>query len=299
MFNFAPNYKQVRHFMNDINMIRALEDDVIFVNDLRDVKNLSKIRAPYNTIVFCRGGRIVIEIGGNQQVKVIPGQLLLIPAGKLVQPMLVSTDVEAGALLVSERMLKTALGRQVTIWNRAMYMKEIYVVENAQWLDGLESYTNSIFLKREEKPFLFREIVESFFRTMLLLICEELIHHDKMSDNGENASSHDKEIFNHFLQLLSTQEQKRQRVSLYADKLNITSKYLSSICKRVSGKSPIRWITECVMQDCYRLLLDTDLSIKEISNRLGFPNPSFFGQYFREQSGETPMEFRAKRKKVV
>jgi len=54
-----------------------------------------------------------------------------------------------------------------------------------------------------------------------------------------------------------------------------------------------------VMQDCYRLLLDTDLSIKEISNRLGFPNPSFFGQYFREQAGATPMEFRAKRKKVV
>jgi AraC-like DNA-binding protein len=67
----------------------------------------------------------------------------------------------------------------------------------------------------------------------------------------------------------------------------------------VSGKNPMRWITEYVMQDCYALLKSTDLSIKEISNRLGFPNSSFFGQYFREQAGMTPMEYRTEHKMAV
>ena len=88
-------------------------------------------------------------------------------------------------------------------------------------------------------------------------------------------------------------------MSFYANSLNITSKYLSSVCKRVSGKSPIRWIIDSVMQDCYRLLSETDLSVKEISNQLGFPNSSFFGQYFREQAGVTPMEYRIEHKRMA
>jgi AraC-like DNA-binding protein len=53
------------------------------------------------------------------------------------------------------------------------------------------------------------------------------------------------------------------------------------------------------MQDCYRLLSETDLTVKEISNRLGFPNSSFFGQYFREQAGVTPMEYRIEHKRLA
>ena len=236
----------------------ALDGDVMFLHDLRKITNLSAMRKGYNTIIHCQGGRILVEIGGNQQVKIRPGQMLLIPAGKLVQPLMISTDVNASVLLISDKTLKSALGNQLSIWNKAMYMKEIYVVE----------------------------------------ICEELMQHDDMTSLNDASTTHDKEVFNEFLQLLSQQNQKRQRVSYYADKMNISPKYLSSICKKVSGKNPMRWITENAMQDCYALLKDTDLSVKEISNRLGFPNPSFFGQYFREQAGVTPMEYRIEHKRI-
>jgi AraC-like DNA-binding protein len=48
------------------------------------------------------------------------------------------------------------------------------------------------------------------------------------------------------------------------------------------------------MEDSYALLRNTDLTVKEISNRMGFPNSSFFCQYFREQAGITPIEYRNK-----
>jgi len=38
----------------------------------------------------------------------------------------------------------------------------------------------------------------------------------------------------------------------------------------------------------------TDMTIQEISNDLNFPNPSFFGKYFKEHAGMTPMEYRNK-----
>lgn len=276
----------------------ALEGEVMFLNDLREITNLSTMRKGYNTIIHCQGGRILVEIGGNQQIKIRPGQMLLIPAGKLVQPLMISTDVNASVMLISDKMLKSALGNQLSIWNKAMYMKEIYVVEEAGWVEAMESYARTIF-KTGTLPVLYREIISSFLRMMLLMLCEELMRHEDMTTLNDASTTHDKEVFNQFLQLLSQQNQKRQRVSFYADKMNISPKYLSSICKKVSGKNPMRWITENAMQDCYSLLKDTDLSVKEISNRLGFPNPSFFGQYFREQAGVTPMEYRTEHKRIV
>ena len=284
--------------MNNLNVVHALGDEVLFVDNLREVENLSSLRMEYNTITYCRGGRIMVEVGGNSQIKVSAGQLLLIPAGKLVQPMLISTDVKAGALLVSDKLLKTLLGAQLNIWNKAMYMKEIYVVEEAGWLAGMQSYTNSIFTD-DKSHVLMREIIISFLRTMVLLICEELLRHEDMASADDISTTHDKELFNRFLQLLSEQQQKRQRVTYYAERLNITSKYLSAISKKVSGKTPMRWITDSVMQDCYSLLRESDLTVKEISNRLGFPNSSFFGQYFREEAGVTPVEYRKNYKRVV
>ncbi len=281
--------------MDKLNIVHALGDEVLFVDNLRDVKNLPTLRAKYNTITYCQGGRILVEVGGNNQVKVGAGQLLLIPSGKLVQPMLISTDIEAGALLISDRLLKSVLGSQLCIWNKAMYMKEIYVIKEAGWVHGMQAYTDTIF-KDNTSPKLCREIIVSFLRTMVLMICEELLRHDDMEATNDTSSPHDKDLFNRFLQILSEQPQKRQRVSYYAEQLNITSKYLSSVSKKVSGKTPMRWITESVMQDCYMLLGESNMSVKEISNQLGFPNSSFFGQYFREEAGVTPLEYRKEHK---
>jgi AraC-like DNA-binding protein len=46
------------------------------------------------------------------------------------------------------------------------------------------------------------------------------------------------------------------------------------------------------------MLRESDMTVKEISNRLGFPNSSFFGQYFREEAGVTPVEYRRNHKRI-
>lgn len=274
-----------------------VEDGVLFLDNLKEVTDLSTMRKAYNSVVYCRKGRIMIEMGGNQQYKITPGQMLLIPTGKVIQPLMVSTDIEANALLISDQKLKSILGNQINIWNKAMYMKEIYVIEETSWVNDMGSYTRSIF-KHVKSPELYIEIQNSFLRTMLLMICEKLMQYDGMSANSDTSTAHDKEIFNRFLLMLNSEPQKRQQVAVYADRLNISPKYLSTICKKVSGKNPMRWITESVMDDCYQRLKDTDMSVKEIADELGFPNASFFGQYFREQAGMTPGAYRNKHKNV-
>ncbi len=276
----------------------VIDDEVIFLDSLKDVEKLSlksPMKMEYNAIIHCRRGRVLLEMGGSQQVEVVGGQMLLVPAQKLMQPMMVSTDVEAGALLVSERLLRSVLGRQIDIWNRAMYLHEIYVIDTNRWSDTLQSQSDSVF--KGGKLLLFREFVLSFLRLFLLVVCEELLRQGKdVMDENDTATGREKRIFNQFLDLLQHEQQKKRQVVYYAEKLCITAKYLSTVCRNVSGRSPIRWITDSVMEDCYQLLRDTDLTVKEISNRMGFPNSSFFGQYFREQTGMTPVEYRNKYK---
>jgi AraC-like DNA-binding protein len=288
-----------------------LDNEVIFVKNLRELPVMANqlVRIGYNAVVSCIHGRVELEIGGalptesdtpsRQKVKADAGQVLLLPANKLMQPMMVSTDVEVGILMVSDKVLREVLGPQITLWNRAMFLDEIHVIDGGPWITGVDSYARTFFhdIESREQFRLFREMVMSFLRTMFLMICEMLTRKDvTVGDvpSRESSTAGEKNLFERFMMLLAEEPCKRQHVIYYASHLNITPKYLSTVCKQVSGKSPTRWITESVMDDIYQQLRNTDLSVKEISHKMGFPNSSFFGQYFKEESGMTPLEYRNK-----
>jgi AraC-like DNA-binding protein len=98
--------------------------------------------------------------------------------------------------------------------------------------------------------------------------------------------------FQHFLDLLHSNNVKRRTVEAYASELCISPKYLTVVCKKNSGKTANEWITEHVLEDIRYYLRQTDLSIKQICDKLAFPNTSFFGKYVKDHFGVTPLEFR-------
>lgn len=101
-------------------------------------------------------------------------------------------------------------------------------------------------------------------------------------------------IFGDFIDLLSSAYPKPRGVAYYADRLNITPKYLSVVCKKVGGKNASKIIDAYVSKDIETLLKSSRKSVKEISNELAFPNTSFFGRYVKKNLGCTPNELRRK-----
>ena len=85
---------------------------------------------------------------------------------------------------------------------------------------------------------------------------------------------------------------KNRDVKFYADKLNISPKYLSNICKRVSGKSASIIINQYVIKSIKHSLIYTNKSIKEIALELNFENISFFGKYTKRVLGLSPKIYR-------
>lgn len=94
------------------------------------------------------------------------------------------------------------------------------------------------------------------------------------------------------MEMLQNSEVKHKTVEYYSKELCVSPKYLSAICRQQSGKTAKEWIREYVMEDIRFYLKQTDYSMKEICNKLGFPNSSFFGKFVKQYFGMTPVMFR-------
>ncbi|WP_444327423.1 helix-turn-helix domain-containing protein, partial [Paraprevotella clara] len=102
-------------------------------------------------------------------------------------------------------------------------------------------------------------------------------------------------LFKGFLDLLTSVYPKPRSVSFYAETLNVTSKYLSSVCKATCGETASMLIHKAVTKDIADLLSYSNKSIKEIMVELDFPSLSFFGKYVKKHFGVGPKEYRSKR----
>ena len=68
--------------------------------------------------------------------------------------------------------------------------------------------------------------------------------------------------------------------------------YLSHAFKREYGVSPINYMISKRLEESKYLLAETDLSLSQIAQLLGFSSPSYFSQVFRRTQNITPMEYR-------
>ncbi len=127
--------------------------------------------------------------------------------------------------------------------------------------------------------------------TALLIELLALIESEQFYSTTENISQ-PALLYQRFLDFLISLPVKPHNMSYYADELAVTPKYLSFVCKIQSGKTANEWIREYVMNDVYRYLTSSDLSIKEVASRLGFSNFSFFCQSVKKFWGKTPLQIR-------
>ena len=86
-------------------------------------------------------------------------------------------------------------------------------------------------------------------------------------------------------------------LDLLAEKVSINKYYLGHAFKREYGISPINYLIACRIRESKRLLAETDLSLAQIANVLGFSSSSYFSQSFRSAEGTSPTEYRKAQQK--
>ncbi|MCE3229064.1 MAG: helix-turn-helix protein [Bacteroidetes bacterium] len=82
----------------------------------------------------------------------------------------------------------------------------------------------------------------------------------------------------------------------YAEMMHLTEKHLNRISKECLGKTTSDLIAERILLEAKRLLVHSHDSVSEISDQLGFTEPSYFSRLFKKRTGSTPAQFRSDHK---
>lgn len=84
--------------------------------------------------------------------------------------------------------------------------------------------------------------------------------------------------------------------AVFADLLHVHVNHLNSVVKKHTNRTTRDIIHERVIAEAKTLLRNTNWNIAEIAYALGFEYPSHFNKYFKQNTAQTPLEFRAGRK---
>jgi AraC-like DNA-binding protein len=292
---------------NEDIQIGYSDNDIIVVDSIQRFAEISDAHVSMNAIAICTQGKVQGSMNG-QHIELHQNQVAIIPQNITVTDVMISPDFDLKGLFLTNRILQSFLREKMNIWNEMMFIKRYHIITMAE--EDFHFYTHFFDMmtltirKGKENPY-HTDIIQSLLRSAILALCGAMkqILSPKLGDERglnkapsapqpPNLGGSSAQHFQRFLELLHSSEVKHRTVENYASDLCISPKYLTAICKKNSGKTANEWITEHVLEDIRYYLRHTDLSIKQICNRLGFPNTSFFGKYVKDHFGMTPLEFR-------
>lgn len=133
---------------------------------------------------------------------------------------------------------------------------------------------------------------KNIIRAYLTTLLTEMEEASQSTEGTSDENRTENEICNKYIELVFESSNHSIPLSHYAEKLNITKDYLHKVIKRFTGKTPLAWISEAVILEAKVLLSRTNMTINEISQEVGFDDPSYFSRIFKKHTDTTPLEYR-------
>lgn len=126
----------------------------------------------------------------------------------------------------------------------------------------------------------------------LIFMIASFFQENTNKENVQLLLSHQEKLVYRFFDLVLQYYKTERNVSFYANKLCVTSKYLSTNVKTVTGYPVQSWIFEIIIAEAKHLLCTTGYSILQISEELNFLTVSSFVRFFKTQTGYSPLKYR-------
>ncbi len=269
------------------------DEDVIILDKIQNMPENGTYYSEYVFMIICTKGRVEMTYDG-QRLTLHEDELFLGVPGAVLSDYMLSPnfDCKILALKPSEAVLPLAVQKQMV--HSAIYIKENPVVKLQD--EDLVIFFNyyKFICDRIRRPSYryFNGEVRALLNAFFLFVVG-LLDND-MQQNDMPTTIHGEHLVDEFVKLVNDDCGHNRVVEYYAEKLNISAKYLSTLVRSTIDRTPTEIIKIVTMKEIERRLRYSNDSIKEISNALNFPNTSFFGKYFKQHSGMTPNTYRKK-----
>lgn len=241
-------------------------------------------------IIFCHSGWGQVLIDLRQHEIIRNSQLILLP-GTVISLAGRSDDFHASYFAACGDMVQEACMRLEPSFFHFLKETPCFTLPdeftaNINWL--LQT-TAALYADRDHN---FRyQIARNHLQSFLLDVYDKV--HRFFTRNDMEGHNRQDELFKKFIALIHENCLTEREVTFYADRLCISTKYLTGICRSITkGDSAKQIIDRHVILEIKVLLQSTELSIQEIADRLCFPDQSYLGRYFKRYEGVSPGDYR-------
>lgn len=271
------------------------DDDFIVFNEWtisKDDMLSGPFRRSVMTIALCTAGRIVghlnfkrFNIESDTLAVGFPNSVVQLDCGEgsSLRGILVSEEFMRGIHINLKEMLPLYME---VVRNPMLKLSEEDRCEIGHYFDLLETICHKV-----DQPHRL-EVVRGIVTALLYRVGDIYCMSRSMDGGDQSVRSRREEYFVKFISLLSENFKSQRTVGFYASKLCVTPKYLSLLIKEVSGKSAADWIDSYVILEAKTLLRFSTMSIQEVAYALNFSSQSFFGKYFKHQTGMSPSQYK-------
>lgn len=268
--------------------IEQIEGELYLSDNPMDFFTLGTARKSEVTVAcICIAGEMQWEVNLRRIDTKAPGLLVLLPDRIRVLKS-VSEDFQGKFILMTRRFTEEINLPE----NFATFMSvhsAPYIHFGPDALNGILQFSRMLSGVLRNKDEIFnRKAVAKHLTIAFFYALAPYLH--KVAAVGK---SRDEEVMDSFLQLVQKHYKQEHSLGFYSNRLCMTSKYLSSVVKKVSGKTAGKWIDYYIVMEAKSLLKDTEKTIQQIADELNFPSQSFFGKYFKREAGVSPSQYRA------
>lgn len=278
--------------VTDNEKIVYKDDRMIIIDNsnVTDPLNTSPIKSEWFVALLCIEGESTIYIN-NEMYSIHKNDILLCHPQTIFEHKITNLDFKYCGFCLSPEYVKQISLISSNSWNAILFIENNPIIA----LDENESslflqYYNLIRSKFEtESQHHLKQLIDMLLQAFIYEFHDSMEKRIKIDPPQYNSADN---LFISFLDILVNSYPKQRSVSYYAEKLFVTPKYLSAICKEISGETASDLITRYVKKDIENLLKQPNKTIKEIANELDFANLSFFGKYVKRIFGVSPKEYR-------
>lgn len=294
-------------YFTEINLnVLPVSDSTIFLeNSIYMDDNLDRIikieeqfhkpiKMMFTTMVFCAEGELKAKIN-DTLFTLTKGCILVSMPGDILESM---ESSEGTKLIIGAYHIKQQKAQDV-IFSKSIRTvgKNIYNGSSPISLSLDEVYSAMfINLYKVEKDIirhtteeLLGEALTNYFSTINCMLAS--FSQSTKSENAPLKRNRESLIFSDFIDNIHTYASTERSITFYADKACLSPKYFSRIVTKTSGQKPGHWIKKYVVLEAKAMLGTGQYTIQQVSDRLNFPNPSFFCKYFRSVEGRSPGDY--------
>ena len=259
------------------------------MGDILNMYGLFPCKIKAGVFAFCTRGTIRVTINLDEHTARANDFITLLP-NTFIQIHEVSEDAEVCFVAFSSRFLES-INFIRTISNLIVTIIENPVVPLSGNAAAIYKDFFSLLVRADNAPdsILF---TDSLKPVLDLLIQGVVNMYRRFNTWKEPVLSRDKEIAREFVQLVWQYYTKERGVDFYADKLCLSPKYLSALSKSICGYTVQELVFKSIIRKSISLLKNTQKNVQEISDFFNFPNASYFGTFFKKQTGMSPQQYR-------